>query len=95
LIAIPAVLYAGRSVGVDFRSLLQAIGRQMVGAIAVCVVGGSAICFLPEGIDRLSRIAIGGSVCVATYLVLVMLVLRLRHPIGVALSVFKQFRSRR
>ncbi len=93
LITLPSVVYAGRPVGIGVLTVLQAVGRQLAGAGAVLLVGTVTLALLPEDIGRFGRLLIGSFVSVATYLILVAYMLRLKDPVRVGLTAIKRVRG--
>ncbi|MEO8321652.1 MAG: lipopolysaccharide biosynthesis protein [Bradyrhizobium sp.] len=90
---VPALVYAGRPVGIGARDVLQAVGPQTVAAL-VAVAAGFALQleFLGE-LPQFMRVFISGMVCLATYLAVVVGVFRVTDPLRLAFSVLRDFRA--
>jgi PST family polysaccharide transporter len=92
---VPALAYSGRPLGVGLRDVLAAVGPQTVAAL--CAVGvGLAVqhAFLAE-LASLPRLALSALICLGTYLVVAVGVLRVTGPIQLALSMLRDFGSLR
>jgi PST family polysaccharide transporter len=93
LLFIPALVYAGRPVGIDAKDVIGAVGPQTLsGLIAVAVGFVIRQVFLAD-MSEIARFGISGSVCLLTYLAVVIIVFRVTEPFRLALSVLRNFRS--
>ena len=88
---IPAVVYAGRPVGIGVRDVLQTIGPQTAAALFVVVFGFAVQqSFLGE-LHQLLRVFVSSLICLAAYLAIVVGVFRVTAPLRLAVSVLRDF----
>ena len=86
---VPALAYSGRPLGVGAKDVLAAAGPQTVAALCAVVVGLAVQqAFLAE-LTPLARFALSGLICLATYLVVAIGILRVTGPIRLALSLLR------
>jgi PST family polysaccharide transporter len=90
---VPALVYAGRPVGIGTRDVLQAVGPQTVASLVAVAVGFVVqLEFLGE-LPQFMRVFISGMVCLAAYLAVVVGVFRITGPLHLAFSVLRDFRA--
>ena len=90
---VPALVYAGRPVGIGSKDVLQAVGPQtMAGLIAVAVGFVVQLEFLAE-FSQLMRVFVSVMVCLAAYFAVVIGVFRVTGPLHLAFSVLRDFRA--
>jgi O-antigen/teichoic acid export membrane protein len=96
LIAVPAVVYAGRPVGIGAPLVIRATGRQLIGAIITAAAGWWLQTTALAGFSGLTRIILLASFCGSIYLIIVVGLFRLVRPIKVATKIIlDQLRSNR
>ena len=94
LIAFPAVIYAGRPLGIGADLVMRAVGGPLLGAtIAVAAGWGLQTIFLAN-YSTLCRIALSAFLCTSIYLLIVVGLLRITEPIRVAGSLVQVFKVR-
>ncbi len=90
---VPALVYSGRPVGIGTRDVLQAVGPQMIAALAAVAVGFVVqLEFLGES-PSFMRIFVSDMVCSLTYLAVVIGVFRVTDPLQLVFSVLRDFRA--
>ena len=89
LVAVPAVLYAGRPIAVRPALILRAVGPQLIGAISATVVGTWVQMTLLAHWPSLARIVVATSLCACIYLVIVVGVFRRTEPLRIARSAIQ------
>jgi O-antigen/teichoic acid export membrane protein len=87
LFAIPAVSYAGRPIGIDAAFVFRATGRQLTGAVMTAAAGWWAQATILVGFPAVIRIVLSAGICITIYLVIVVGLFRLVHPISVVVKV--------
>ena len=87
VLAVPALVYAGRPLGIGVGDVLRAIRAQVVGALVAAGVGFALRPLLLFGMTPLERMGVLIGVYVAVYLVVVIGLFRLTAPIDVARSL--------
>jgi PST family polysaccharide transporter len=91
-LALPAVLYAGRPIGLRAWTIIDATGRQFVGSIAMFAAGMAVLRLLPlETTGSIVRIAVAANISLLVYLSVVVAVFRLKDPMRLALSLGGRF----
>lgn len=94
----PALVYAGRPLGIGTKDVLRAVGPQMVAALIAVLIGIAVQGAWLSEQSRLVTIAISGLVTVIAYLTVVVGVFKVTAPLQLALSLLRDFnpmRSRR
>jgi PST family polysaccharide transporter len=87
LIAFPSISYAGRTVGIGLREVIQAVGRQLFGALITVGIGWWLRARYLENLPSLYRFALLGALCVAIYLVIVVLFFRVTDPLRIGVRL--------
>lgn len=95
LLLVPAIAYSGQPFGIGARDVIQAVGPQIVGALAAtaCAMAVQQI-FLGELMPVL-RVALSVAMLTTIYLAIVVGLFRVTEPIRVGLSTLRDFRRRR
>jgi O-antigen/teichoic acid export membrane protein len=89
VIAVPAVVYAGRPVGIGAPLVIRATGRQLIGAIIAAAAGWWLETTALVHFSSLIRIILLAGFCVSIYVVIVVGLFRLVQPINVAAKVMQ------
>lgn len=87
---VPALVYAGRPLGIRANDVLRAVGPQIAAALIAVAIGLIAQSEFLADLPRLARIAASGLVCLMAYLVLVAGVFRLTAPLQLAFSLLRE-----
>ncbi|MGY2848887.1 PST family polysaccharide transporter [Bradyrhizobium sp. USDA 4509] len=88
---VPALVYAGRPVGITIGDVLRATAPQTIAAlVAVAVASSIQDAFLQE-LPRLLRIPVASVICVTAYLTVVIGVFRITRPLQLAWSLLRDF----
>jgi len=88
---VPAIAYAGKPLGIGASNVIKVVGPQMVGALVSAVVGFVTRHFFLADMQRPARIVVLVLLCSATYLLVVVWLLRVRKPLEVAGSLLRDF----
>jgi O-antigen/teichoic acid export membrane protein len=89
VIAVPAVVYAGRPVGIGARLVIRATGRQLLGAIVAAAAGWWLEETALADFSSILRIILLSGFCGAIYLIIVAGLFRLVQPIRIAAKVIQ------
>lgn len=95
LIAVPAIEYAGRPIGIGSALVMRSVGRQLIGAIVIAAAGWLLQITVLTGYPSLVRILLSGVFCACLYLALVVGLFRLVEPVRLVRSVAQDLLSRR
>ncbi len=96
LIAIPAIVYAGRPIGIGSALIIRATGPQLIGAISTAAGGWWLQMTLLAHFPSFVRILASGTFCVCLYLGIVVGLFRLVEPVRIARSIARgRFLSKR
>jgi PST family polysaccharide transporter len=88
---VPALVYAGRPVGITIGDVLRATAPQTIAAlVAVALAFSIQEAFLQEW-PRLLRIPVSSLICVTAYLAVVVGVFRITRPLQLAWSLLRDF----
>jgi O-antigen/teichoic acid export membrane protein len=87
LIAIPAIEYAGRPIGIGAALVMRAVGPQLIGAISIVAAGWCLNMTILADYSSLTRILLSGVFCACLYLAVVVGLFRLVEPVRVAGSI--------
>ncbi|WP_246668241.1 lipopolysaccharide biosynthesis protein [Bradyrhizobium elkanii] len=88
---VPALVYAGKPVGITIGDVLRATAPQTIAAlVAVAVAFSIQEAFLQE-LPRLLRIPLASVICVTAYLTVVVGVFRITRPLQLAWSLLRDF----
>jgi PST family polysaccharide transporter len=88
---VPALVYAGRPVGIGSKDVLRAVGPQTIAGLATVAIGFWAQHALLADYSHLWRFAISVPICLTIYLTLAVGVFRVMGPLQLALSVLRDF----
>jgi O-antigen/teichoic acid export membrane protein len=94
LIAFPAVIYAGRPLGIGAALALRAVAGPLLGATITVVAGWLLQSIFFSDISSVVRVFIMASLCTAIYLFVVVGVLRITEPISVLGRLVQDFVAR-
>ena len=89
LLAIPAVSYAGRPIGIGSTLVIRAAGPQLVGAIVTAAAGWWLQMTVAAHWPGVVRIASSAAVCAGFYLLIVVGLFRLTGPLKLARTVVR------
>ena len=89
LLFVPALVYAGRPLGIRSREVIAAIGVQLTGSLISAGVGFAARTWLLRGASSIERTAVLVLLYLAVYLAVVVGLFRMTEPISVCLSLMK------
>ncbi|MCC6367103.1 MAG: lipopolysaccharide biosynthesis protein [Bryobacterales bacterium] len=85
ILFIPAIVYAGKPLGIGVRDVIAVVWRQLVGALVALACGYLLRHTLLFDTSRLYRMASLTLTYITTYVLVVVCLFRLRMPIGVVL----------
>jgi len=86
---LPALVYAGRPVGIGARDVLQAVGPQTAGGLVAVALGFLMQQALLADVIPLVRFLVSVPVCLAAYLAVVMGVFKVTGPFWLAVSMLR------
>jgi O-antigen/teichoic acid export membrane protein len=89
LIAIPAIIYAGRPIGIDSALVIRATGPQLIGAISTAAAGWWLQMTVLAHCSSFLRVVASGTFCVCIYLGIVVGLFRLVEPVRIARSIVR------
>lgn len=89
LIALPAISYAGRPIGIGAALVIRATGRQLIGAAGIAAAGWWLQASVLAGCSSFVRIVLSASFCGLLYLVIVVGLFRLLQPVNVAIKFIR------
>ena len=90
---VPALVYAGRPVGIDGKDVLRAVGPQTVAALATVAIGFTVQRLFLDDYSQLMRFALSVPICVAVYLTVAVGVFRVTGPLHLAFSLLRDLSS--
>jgi PST family polysaccharide transporter len=90
---VPALVYAGRPLGVGGMDVLRAVGPQTIAALITVVIGFTVQSLFLDDYSQLTRFALSGLICVAVYLTVAVGVFRITGPLRLAFSLLRDFSS--
>lgn len=93
-LCIPAVVYAGRPLGISTRDVLAAVGPQIISAVATAGIGSIVHATLLSGLSHGARFLITIPICAAIYLLLVVGVFGVRQPLRLAHRLLRDLMHR-
>lgn len=88
---IPALVYAGRPLGIGTQDVVRAVGPQVAAALIAVLIGIAAQEMFLSELSRFVRLVISGLICAAAYLALVVGLFRITAPLQLAFSVLRDF----
>jgi O-antigen/teichoic acid export membrane protein len=89
LIAIPAIVYAGRPIDIGARLVIRATGQQLIGAVITAAAGWWLKTTVLVDFPSLIRIILLSCFCVSIYVMIVVGLFRLIRPIKIAAKVIQ------
>lgn len=90
---VPALVYAGRPVGIGGKDVLRAVGPQTVAALTTVAIGFAAQRLFLDDYSQLMRFALSVPICVAVYLTVAVGVFRVTGPLNLAFSLLRDLSS--
>lgn len=88
---LPALIYAGRPLGIGARDVLRAVGPQMASALIAVAIGIIVQDMFLADLSRLARVFVAGLICAATYLAVIVGVFGVTAPLRLAFSLLRDF----
>jgi PST family polysaccharide transporter len=86
---VPALVYAGRPIGIGVRDVLSVTGPQMISAIIAVAFGFAMQRLFFLEFSELARFVVSIPICMATYLAMALGVFRLMGPLKLASSLLR------
>ncbi|MGB8326144.1 MAG: lipopolysaccharide biosynthesis protein [Steroidobacteraceae bacterium] len=87
---IPAIVYAGRPLGIGIRDVLQAVGAPLIGALVTVVATFALRHFALQDTSALVRVLALGAAYMALYALIVIVLLGTREPLSVAVRLLRE-----
>jgi hypothetical protein len=94
LIAIPSISYAGRPLGIGAALAIRAVGGPMLGATIAAAAGWWLQTVFLISLSSIFRIFLAAALCASIYLLIVVGLLRITEPIGVAVRLAQDIWTR-
>jgi len=94
-LAVPALAYAGRPLGIGVKDVLQAVGPQTAAGLIAIAAGLLVQTMLFGGFSELASFPASALICLATYLAVVVSILKITAPFRLALSLLRDFGAMR
>lgn len=94
LLYLPALAYAGQPLGITTRDVLKATAPPMVGGFAAAAIGMIVQHFYLLGLPLFLRVTIVSALCCAVYLLIVVVIFKVRRPIELVASVGRDVSKR-
>ncbi len=88
---VPAIAYAGQPLGIGAKDVLQAVGRQMIGALITVVFGFEVLLVFCEELPRWLRLPLVALACTVMYLIIVAGLFKVRKPLDVVKKLALDF----
>jgi polysaccharide transporter, PST family len=88
---VPALVYAGRPIGIGVSDVLSATGPQMGSAVIAVALGLTMQRLFLLEFSELARLIVSIPICVTTYLAVVLGVFRMTGPLKLASSLLRDF----
>lgn len=86
---VPAILYAGRALGITARDLFRAVGPQLIVSLGTAALGLWLRHTILAGLSPLARIGVLAAVCGGIYLAVMIVGFRMTKPIELAVSLLR------
>ncbi len=90
LLSVPAIVYAGKPLGIGIGDVLRAVGRQIGVALGIAAFGFAVRFSLLEHTAPLARLFILSGLCGGVYLAIMTLGFRMTKPLSVAASLVRR-----
>jgi len=91
---VPAIAYAGNPLGIGAKDVIRVVGPQLVGALASALFGFELLYVVLGDLHPLVRVPILIVACLALYLVILVGLFKITHPLGVVRNVVKDMAPR-
>ena len=92
---VPALVYAGRPVGIGVKDVLRAVGPQTAAALITVAIGFAVQRAFLADFSQLARFVVSVPICVVAYLTVVVGVFKLTGPLQLAFSLLRDFSPKR
>ena len=92
---VPALVYAGRPVGIGAKDVLRAVGPQTVAALIAIAIGLTVQSAFLSNLSPLTRFVLSGLVCLVAYLAVTVGIFKMTEPLRIAFSLLRDFGLRR
>jgi PST family polysaccharide transporter len=86
---VPAIAYAGKPLGIGAKDVIRTVGPQLVGALACALFGFELLYAVLGDMHPLLRLPILIVACLGLYLVIVVGLFKINHPLGVVRNAVK------
>jgi PST family polysaccharide transporter len=88
---VPALAYAGHPVGIEVRDVLSTVGPQTAAGLIAAAFGFMVQHAFLVDVSALVRFFVSATICMATYLTVVVGVFRVTGPLRLAVSMLRHF----
>jgi PST family polysaccharide transporter len=86
---VPALVYAGRPLGIGTKDVFHAVGPQSVAALIAVATGIAVQGEFLSDLSRLARLVVAGLVCLTAYLTVVVGIFKVTAPLRLAFSLLR------
>ncbi len=86
---VPAILYAGRALGIKVRDLFDAVGPQLIVSLSTAALGLWLRHEVLSAMSPIARILVLSLVCGGMYVAIMVMVFRMTRPIELAVSLLR------
>lgn len=93
-LCVPAVVYAGRPVGIGAKDVLRAVGPQIAAGLVTVALGLTVQEAFLGDLSSLKRMCVSGTFCFAVYFTIVVGVFKVTAPLRLAFSVLRDYSPR-
>ena len=90
-LCVPALVYAGQPFGIGVKDVLSAVGPQMVAGLGAVAIGLVVQQMFLSDFSQLTRFFVSATICLATYLAIVVGIFRVTRPLELAFSLLRDF----
>jgi hypothetical protein len=90
-LSMPAIIYAGRPLGIGAKDVLQAVGPQTAGGLVAVALGFVVQEVVLVDFSPLARLFVSAQICSVIYLVIVVGIFKVTGPLRLAFSLLPGF----
>jgi polysaccharide transporter, PST family len=88
-LCVPALVYAGRPFGIGVKDVLSAVAPQIVAGLVAVALGLAIQQMFLLDFSQLARFLVSATICLATYLAIVVGIFKVKRPLELALSLLR------
>jgi PST family polysaccharide transporter len=91
VLVVPAIVYAGRPLGIGALDVVKVVGPQLLGAVCAAALGLWLRLYLPADMSSILKIILLATASAGVYLLIALGLFRLSQPLRVAASLLRGF----